>query len=266
MTIVVGFISKGGIAFGSDSQMTKAPAKALNSQKIFTIKFPCPGMTSHVLLAQSGDVDLGAIVIERMQKIADTTPFDKADVPLKTMRQAIREIKAELLEANLSTDAPTDEKEEFFLKKDTGFLLGYYFTGDKPTTFIPHLYSFDFSMGIEVKANGSVGLLGSGTDLAKFLMRSIDFKELGFAQASVAAIYVIEQVKEGDLYCSGLTQMSGIMKPIYKVQLPLVMELPRARIQDTVSQLAQREQNIRIAFTKEIDELISEVVRKQKST
>jgi len=266
VTIVVGFISKGGIAFGSDSQMTKDSTKVLNSQKIFTIKFPCPGMTSEVLLAQSGFADIGAIVIDKLQTIAHKTKFDSWDVPIKAMKQVLREVRRELWENITMPNDTEEDRQKFFIRNNTSFLLGYYFTGDKPTTFVPHLYSFDLAMGHEIKAKNGVGILGSGGELAEFVMRSIDFSEFGFAQASVAAIYIIEQVKESNLYCSGRTQMSGIMAPAYKVRLPLVTELPRKRIEDTIELLSEREANLRTAFKREIDEVISEVVKKQKKS
>ncbi len=263
MTIVVGFVSKDGIAFGSDSQMTQGASKALNSKKIFTIKFPCPNMTSQVLIAQSGDVELASLVLERMQEIATDTQFDNKSVPVVCLRRAIREIKKELLEAQGSENAAPLQKEEFFYNKTTDFLIGYYYTKENYHTFEPHFYSLNFSLGIETKVKNNVGILGSGADLARFLIKLFNFQELTLAQATVAGIYIINRVKDDDLYCSGDIQMACIRHPIYKRILPLVENIDSAHINDMVAQLTQQDPNICRAFTAEIDKAIDEIIKKQ---
>ncbi len=249
MTIAIGIISDVGITFASDSQMTQGiDQKSLKSKKIFCIKTPKMQTHSDLLLAIAGDVDIATMVVDKMEELCKTCDFDKPSSPVDILRRAVREVKKEILEAQDATNATIDERQAYFNRLPTSFILGFYDYGYKYQNPQPHLYSMKFAWGIAQDIKDGWCAIGGGGILAAFLMDIFYLKDIGQTPTAMTAIYVVEQVKKADLHCSGETQLWRISRPYYPSISHRAHKQSPAIVEATIKALSKIEPDLRVGF------------------
>jgi 20S proteasome alpha/beta subunit len=250
---MVGIICKDAIMVASDgqiSQTTSATAKRLDAEKIAAVRF---GDGREILVAQSGSAVIGSRLIELIRDEGGSLSITGHRTPVICAENAIKKLKADILEPFARGNHKIEEKQEFFNSYDCSLLLAYYFNQNEP-----HLYSVDFGVGIagnEIK----YALLGCGSNVAESYMSWFPFLEMSFAQAAITAAFIVGEVKKADAFCGGPTHIKRIKLGESKVTgfSPEIMRV----IENEVAVGAQKYKS---AWGDSARQMAEEIIRKLK--
>ncbi len=86
----------------------------------------------------------------------------------------------------------------------------YELVGDSYT---PRLHTIGLSLGVASRAKDDFHVIGSGSDLAHYLLTDLGVQSANVQLASAFAVYVVEIVKRHDPYCGGPVKLGIVNKP-----------------------------------------------------
>jgi hypothetical protein len=199
VTIIIGIICKDGILIGSDSRTTYPPSTIRDTAK--KVRFVEMQNQTYVIVAHSGDDDLGTRVADRIETLAKPAILTDWQTVSKIGDKAISD---EIHKLKIPFEGPTFKMEEFqsILREfDSTFMIAHFFDD------IPYIFTADFYPGRFSRRNQNSYSIGCGSPIANFLLDGFDFLNLGVAEAAPVLVYVIEEVKKFDPRCGGPTKI-----------------------------------------------------------
>jgi hypothetical protein len=208
VTIAIGIISKqvrwgeGEIVLAADSQTTfpEDGTKDLLAEKIHIIQFK----NGKALIAQSGMLRPAATALAMIKDRAANTVIENQDTVGTVIRTAIRDHRKELL----AEWHFTDDRMKSYLKMDVyyEFLVASYFNGNARLSHID-IYNCNFS-----PMEKQYAAIGTGSDLAKYLLKEFKDADPQFEYGDLIATSVIEKVKENVDGCGGKTHVGIVFQ------------------------------------------------------
>jgi hypothetical protein len=206
VTLIVGIICKDGIVVASDSQTTWETGKSWDRTKMTVLEYPY----GRALLAQSGAAITSSNVAEQMQKLAENRELFDAQEMRGIAALAVKKVREQLRFQNF--DCSSEELQSVIERNDldSALMIAHY-EGDKP-----RLDTIRFKLGVANRAQSFFEAIGTGADLATYLLTDLCTVEMDYRTASVHAVYVIEIVKRHDPYCGGPTKLGVLNLPEYK--------------------------------------------------
>jgi 20S proteasome alpha/beta subunit len=205
MTQIVGIVCKDTIVIASESQYTVDTGgtnwKQFEKHKIDSFIFKDGNQG---IVAFAGAVKPALRVIDLMKSIASQNTSDNEMAGVNIAKGAIIKYRQEVMDFyQKSSNMPVEEQDKIFGTNDRYFqlLVGHAF-GIKRADRIPCLFSIDVSAGQAERIEDYV-VTGSGSQLATFMLKQFDCKEMEWAGAISLAIDAVDRIKESDLYCGG---------------------------------------------------------------
>jgi hypothetical protein len=183
----------------ADGQVTAGNIKIPALTKLLPVRFD----NGWALIGEAGDNALSGRALQEIEAIARCTAIvDSRSVPRAT-QAAMQVVRNELRAKYFGCDV---EKLNDLIKKqgDCRWLIGYFF-GRRPV-----LYKISMSEGPDSPVRSFYAAIGSGRSLAEYLLSYVVRPDMNIMEAEMAAIYVVEEVKRHDLYCSGQTHVAFV--------------------------------------------------------
>ena len=146
-----------------------------------------------------------------------------------------------------------EELREFIWNHEQNFqlLIAHLFEND------PYFYVADLWTGAANRQYSYFAAIGSGADLAAYLIKEYCAPDMPLQSSYAAVIYIIEEVKKHDTYCSGETRARFLLDETGS------FFIPQSTVQDFSKMVAKfnpeaRKQRIEIVnkFLKDIGESI----------
>lgn len=198
VSIAIGLVSEDAIILAADSQTTCGNRKRDDAEKISIIKFA----DCAVMIAQAGNADRAQRAIEIFAELAVKENLVTRRTAVDLLEKAVLQAKKEL--RTQQADCSMEELRDFIWKHDQDFkLLLAHFFDNKPC-----FYIIDFFIGVANQERCHYATIGSGADLADYMLREYFKPKTLFATTLATALYVIEEVKKHDSYCSGDTRLA----------------------------------------------------------
>lgn len=156
------------------------------------------------LVAESGAVLTSAKAVEYLGQMAkDKTLFDERGMA-GVAAQAIRKVRNELRYQQF--DCSAEELQDFIYREELNceLMIAHDHGG-------PCIESISLTIGIANRTKHFFDAVGSGADLAMYLLSDLCLPEMNYSTAAVVAAYVVEAVKRHDPYCGGPVKL-GILR------------------------------------------------------
>lgn len=255
VTLIIGIICKDGIVVASDSQTTWETGKTWNANKMTELK----GVYPQALVAESGsEVSSSRIVSHLVQIAEDRNVFKEVGMDGMAAR-AVKQVRDELRQQQFNC---TSEEMQSFIQReglDCRIMIAHY--GDRP-----RIDTISLTLGIANKANHFFHCVGSGADLAAYLLTDWCAPDMDYGTALLIATCVVEIVKRHDPYCGGPVKLGVLRMPkpaVLRVDLPkgFPFELPnydppillsKTEVEEFVSMAGELEHSIKKSRTESI--------------
>jgi 20S proteasome alpha/beta subunit len=212
VTLIVGIICKDGIVVASDSQTTWGSGKSWNADKMAELVHPY----GKAVVAGSGAVITSSNIIKHLTQLAiDRTIFDQMELP-GIAANAVRAVRNELRKQQF--DCTSEEFQSFIEQEelDCELMIAHY------TNTTPRLDTISLSIGLPNRANHFFEAVGSGSDLATYLLTDLCSPNMESTTASVIAVHVVEIVKRHDPYCGGPTKVGILTRPLNAATVSMI--------------------------------------------
>lgn len=198
MTIAIGLLAEDAIIVAADSQTTRGNVKRDDAEKVSIIPFA----EGSVIVAQAGNADRAGRAIDILTELALTAKITHGGAAVELAERAVLQSKMEL--KRQQGDCSMEELREFIWKHEQNFqlLIAHYF--DR----VPYFYVVDFVVGLANRDKRHFTAIGSASDLASYLLREYFKPGMEFNPTFATALYVIEEAKKHDSYCSGNTRLA----------------------------------------------------------
>jgi len=172
------------------------------------------------LVAHSGAVITSAAILEQMGKLsADRALFDAQEMR-GIAALAVRRVREQLRFQNF--ECSSEELQSVIERDDLdSVLMIAYYEGDKP-----RIDTIRLKIGLANPAQSFFESVGTGADLATYLLTDLCTADMDYKTASVYAVYVVEIVKRHDPYCGGPTKLGVLHLPQHKSLIERI-ESPR---------------------------------------
>lgn len=222
MTLIIGIVCKDGIVIAGDSQTTWQTGKSWEANKLE--KLECAN--GFALAAESGATITSSSILEELKNQAiSEEKTEKHSLP-ELAQMAVRKTRDKLRFQNF--ECSSEELEHFIDRNDLQSVLMFaHYEGDTP-----RIDTISLKMGISQRAKTKFEVVGSGSDLAHYLLSNLlhakqkldlmhaiktqrpasEF-QIDIEEAVQIAVYVIEVVKRHDPYCGGPTKLGIIRHP-----------------------------------------------------
>jgi hypothetical protein len=210
VTIALGVICGGtnrppGIVLASDSQTTfPGAAKSLDTQKISIVNF----LDAQVLVAEAGSADLAGSAIAEMQKIAKDVKLENKDTVQNVARQAVRQIRSQLVEMNKDCGFSGDDWKRFFFEDHNFELLVAHFWVKTPS-----IFRIDLESAIPTRETKLYASIGCGRNIADFLLHEYQRADPVFENGLLIAGAVVEKTIDHADGCGRPTWV-GMLHPV----------------------------------------------------
>jgi 20S proteasome alpha/beta subunit len=210
VTIIVGIVCQDAIVVASDSQTTWGhSSKSMNAEKLHGIEFKNAGG----IMATAGDVTFAYRVAEITQAICSSKELRDGRQLAESAEEACRQMRAVMVEPYVSLDLDAESMDKVLEKNEYSLLMANYF-GEEP-----RIYTLDFPPGVAVRRK-QYAAVGCGAVLAEFLLSWFPFEKMNFVETSMAAAFIIGEVKQADTFCGGQTQLKRIRPDMLKMDGP----------------------------------------------
>src|ERR1051326_5453612 len=206
VTLIVGIICRDGIVMAADSQTTWETGKSWSTIKMTELRHP-GGLA---LIAEAGaDITSGKVVEQLKDLAVQGGSFEQHSLP-ELAAVAVKKVRDKLREQQFSCSS--EEFQEFLLREGLGreLMLAHY-EGHAPFLRSPCIDTIKLSLGLANRARGSFETIGSGADLANYLLTDLWSPEMDCATASLIAVLTVEIAKRHDPYCGGPARL-GILR------------------------------------------------------
>jgi 20S proteasome alpha/beta subunit len=205
VTLIVGIICTDGIVIAGDSQTSWGAAKSWDAQKITDLEHA----NGHAIIAESGAVITSSNIVEELAKqVPEKQLFEKYGLP-GLVKMAVLKVREELRRQHFSC---TSEELQNVIERnelDATLMVAHY---EKDT---PRIETIKFTVGITNRSKSFFEVVGSGSDLAHYLLSNLCLPgmEMDCAEATIMAVHVVETVKRHDPYCGGPTRVGVLRHP-----------------------------------------------------
>ena len=193
VTIIVGIKCRGSIVLASDSQTTYPDhSKRRDSEKISVVNFE---EGDKALVAQSGHVETSARIVAVMARLASNRKNDGAEAVLKTMQDALWEVRGELRRQHF--DCPAEEFAEVVFKEglDCSLMVGHFYNNNA------YLNSFSFKSASTTPTTSQYESLGCGSALANYLLGELVSPDMDTNFGKALAVYVVDKTIQNVAHC-----------------------------------------------------------------
>ncbi len=202
VTLIVGIICTDGIVVAGDSQTTWGSGKSWTANKMTELEHPF----GRALIAESGAVLSSSKAIEHLKESAsDKALFNEHGLP-GLMALAIKKVRDDLRHQQF--DCPSEEFQDFIGREELECELMAVHYEDSPK-----IDTIRLTMGLPNRAKSYFETVGSGSDLAAYLLTDLCVPDMDCETASVIAVHVIEIAKRHDPYCGGPTKLGILRRP-----------------------------------------------------
>lgn len=205
-----------------DSQTTWDTGKMWAANKITDLKHPF----GNALIAEAGAVLTSSNIVDELQTVAKDKELLNARGLPGVCELAVRKVRERLRHAY--SDCSSEELQNLITSEemDSMLMIANYEAGDTP-----QIRTISLRHGIAERAARGFAVIGSGSDLASYLLgnlletkkflaaravamgrRAIDH-ELGTDEATMIAAFILEEVKKHDQYCGGPTKIGVLRHP-----------------------------------------------------
>jgi 20S proteasome alpha/beta subunit len=244
MTIIVGITSKDSIVLASDSRTSYGTRMRNDANKIIVLELK----NAHALVAQSGNVESAGRFLEILTQMASQhdlsdyrTVADMAEASMRKLREIIRtnhfDCDSETLQRTIANEELNCE-----------FLIGHFWDGK------PRLFNINIFNGIASLKQNRYWAIGCGADIADYIFSRVPIGESQDTRFITAtAIYAVEEVKQIDSACGGLTQVAEIDSRNRAVKHPL------SKVEKLVQPVLRMAEEERRTFANRIIRSIGEV-------
>lgn len=163
VTLIIGIVCRDGIVIAGDSQTTWGTGKHWDAQKITDLEYP----QGHAIAAESGATITSSNILEELQKLVkDKTCLEKHSLP-DLAKLAVKKVRDGLRFQNF--DCSSEELEKFIERNEMKSVLMFaHYEEDKP-----RIDTIDLMTGTPRKAKSFFEVVGSGSDLAHYLLSNL---------------------------------------------------------------------------------------------
>jgi len=203
VTLLAGIICKDGIVVASDSQTTWDSGKSWNANKMTELEHPY----GRALVAESGAEITSAAMVEELVKLAgDKQQFDEHKLS-GLAELAVRKVRQRLRAQNF--ECSSEELQDIIWKQelDSKIMIAHY-DGNRPV-----IDTIGLTAVIPKRAKSFFEAVGTGSDLATYLLTDLCTPKMDCRTASVTAVLVTEIVKRHDRYCGGPVKLGILWLP-----------------------------------------------------
>jgi len=222
VSIAIAIVGCDFLLMAADSQTTRDNIKRTDAEKVSSVKI----VNCNALIAEAGNADRSRSVIDAfvvLSQDAHVTDYRSvADLFGNAMLKVRQEIRKQRF------DCSAEDLAEYFRKEEqqSWFMCGHYFEK------CPYVYTAELAGGSVSKSAGAnqeshFAAIGTGADLAVYLLGQHSKPAMGISEAPGLALYVIGEVKKHDAYCSGQTRIYFLKEKgrAFKLAQPVVDEL-----------------------------------------
>jgi hypothetical protein len=102
----------------------------------------------------------------------------------------------------------SEEFQEFMRRENlnSGLMIAHYEDG-------PKIDTITLALGMANRAKLFFEAVGSGSDLAEYLLTDLCYPDMESSMASVVAVHIVEIAKQHDPYCGGPTKLGILRQP-----------------------------------------------------
>lgn len=199
MTIIIAIVFDTGIVMAADSQTTIGTFKRCDTNKLNPIQFK----NGCALIGEAGSAELSGRSVQQMEIESKDAEIKSERIVPDMAQAAIRITREELRRQHCNCSA--EELNRIILSfDDCDWLVGYFFD------LKPRLFKLCMSTGVDFPVKSNFAAIGSGRELAEYLLGRIVWDNMNVLEAELAAVFVIEQVKKHNAYCSGQTNVAFV--------------------------------------------------------
>lgn len=212
VTLLAGIICKDGIVVAGDSQTTWGSGKSWSANKMTELSLP---FGRRALVAESGTVISSSRVTEHLAELAEDTELFKQHGLSGLAELAVKKVRDHLRHQQF--DCTSEEFQDFIDRQemDCALMLAYYDN-------IPRIETISLSLGMIQRAKSFFEVLGSGSDLADYILTDLCIPDLEWSVASVIAVHTVEMVKRHDPYVGGPTKVGILRIPTMRAPHPML--------------------------------------------
>lgn len=202
VTLIIGIICKDGIVVAADSQTTWGASKSWDASKMGELNHPY----GRALVCETGAVISSSNIVEELSKLSkERSLFDQHRM-CGLLEKANRSVRDRLRFQQF--ECSSEELQEFIREEelDSTLLIAHF---DR----CPQIHTIDLMIGITNRTKGRFEAIGSGADVAAFMLSDLVTDELTCKTASLIAVHVVEKVKRHDTFCGGPTRLGILYLP-----------------------------------------------------
>jgi 20S proteasome alpha/beta subunit len=190
------------ILSAADSQSTRDSVKRCDAQKISRID--C--VNGSLIVVQAGNETRARNVVERLDLLAKEAHITDCWSVQDLVGQAMLKVRTEIRRQRF--DCSAEELMEYFRREEQQcwFLVAHYFD-NKPWIYTAELAGGSICKSAGNTQEGHFATIGTGGDLAQYLLTQHSTPDMDLSEATGLALYVIGEAKKHDAYCNGQTRV-----------------------------------------------------------
>ena len=202
-----------------------AGTKQCDSRKLLQVRFK---NRFSAMVARAGAIEGADIFHEIFETLAATTEVTGWRTIADTAEAALKQARAKILSNFQEPAFTSDQIQEHLASLYHELVLAYFYRGK------PYIFKADSTGATTIKVSHPFVALGSGRNVASFILEGFDTLSLDEDESVGLAAYVIEMCKRTDLYCAGPVQI-GIMTRTNGAQLfdPSFSRILQEAVEDT---------------------------------
>lgn len=270
VTLIVGIIAKDGIVVASDSQTTWGTGKSWDAKKMSEVGHAY----GRALVAESGAVITSSQAVEELQRLASIPEEVKKDGLAALLEKTSRHVREKLRHYHASCSS--EELRGIIESEGLDFsLMLAHYDHRKETARID---TVSMSVGLASQCKTFYEAVGSGADLAQYLLTELCIPEMNTTTASIIAVHVVEIVKRHDQWCGGPTKLGVLRQPFRELPIPpplsapeslsvpeLYYQPPLLMSEDEIAEIVAMASEVEIATQAKRGDLIREALSKRSS-
>ena len=249
VTLIVGIVCQDGIVVAGDSQTTWGTGKSWSTNKMKEVD--C--VTGRALVAESGSVFTSGLVVERFCELAKNAELFNRDGLRSVAAAAVRDVRNQLQAPLFECSAEEFQEHIFRNDLECELMIAHYEDG-------PTIDTIKLSQGVASRAKHFFEAVGSGSDLANYVLTDLCAPGMNFNEATLIAAHVVGVAKRHDPYCGGPTKLGVLGKPVSNYSPPIIYSADQVdRINRLVDEIdkatkAKRAEVVQEAFRREAEE------------
>ena len=176
--------------------------KQCNEPKLQGIRFPG---NKWAVLAIAGSLDGARLFQEEFEAQAVTTEIkDERTIP-DLADSVLKKTRSKILDSITHPSTTNEERQAHLSELNFEGIIAFYSYGPYLST--PHFYTIDLRRALSFRSQRAFETIGSGSDIAGFVLTGADLKRYLPSSAIGFAAYTIESCKRFDQSCGGPLQI-----------------------------------------------------------